>query len=139
MTTSSTDSLPTIALDELISRGSLLTRLDRKYALTSADAGMAQDLVDADTTRVLQFEGVSNLCYSSTYLDTPELDTFLLAARRRRRRFERTTGRHGPGVVVTGPPSGPDLQVRHSAGRDAAATAVQQVASDPARTLLTCP
>jgi len=88
MTTATSTTLPTITLDELISLGSLLTRLDRKYALASADAAMALDLVDAESTRVLQIDGVTNLGYSSTYLDTAELDTFLLAARNRRRRFK---------------------------------------------------
>ena len=80
--------LDTIGLDELVERGSLLTRVDRKYALTAADAGMAVELVDPATTRVLAVDGVTNLGYSSVYLDTPGLDTFLLAARQRRRRFK---------------------------------------------------
>lgn len=80
--------LDTIGLDELVERGSLLTRVDRKYALTAADAGMAVELVDPATTRVLAVDGVPNLGYSSVYLDTPGLDTFLLAARQRRRRFK---------------------------------------------------
>lgn len=80
--------LPTMELDELIRVGSLQTRVDRKYALTGADAGMALDLVDPTTSRVLQIGGVMNLGYSSTYLDTVGLHTFLLAARDRRRQFK---------------------------------------------------
>ena len=80
--------LAPIGLDELIERGSLLTRVDRKYALTTADASMALELVDPRSTRVLQIGGVTNLGYSSVYLDSPGLDTFLLAARDRRRRFK---------------------------------------------------
>ena len=83
-----TTALPTIELDELIRVASLQTRIDRKYALAGADAGMALELVDPATTRVLQIDGVRNLGYTSTYLDTDGLDTFLLAARDRRRRFK---------------------------------------------------
>ncbi len=88
MTTISTTPLPTIDLAELIRVGSLQTRVDRKYALTAADAGMVLDLVDPNTTRVLEIDGINNLGYTSTYLDTDALDTFLLAARDRRRRFK---------------------------------------------------
>lgn len=96
MTTSTltTGSLRTIDLDELIDRGSLLARVDRKYALTTADAAMALDLVDPTTTRVLEIDGERNLGYTSVYLDTAGLDTYLLAARDRRRRFKVRTRRY---------------------------------------------
>lgn len=83
-----TASLRPIDLDELIDRGSLLARVDRKYALTTADAAMTLDLVDPTTTRVLEIDGERNLGYTSVYLDTAGLDTYLLAARDRRRRFK---------------------------------------------------
>ncbi|MFT4215833.1 MAG: VTC domain-containing protein [Micropruina sp.] len=86
--------LPTIDLDELIGRGSLLARVDRKYALATADAAMALELVDPTTTRVLQIDGVQNLGYTSVYLDTAGLESFLLAARERRRRFKVRTRRY---------------------------------------------
>ena len=86
--TITTSALATIGLDELIGLGSLQTRVDRKYALTSADAAMAMALVDPATTRVLEIDGVTNLGYTSVYLDTDGLDTYLLAARDRRRRFK---------------------------------------------------
>lgn len=86
--TITTSALATIGLDELIGLGSLQTRVDRKYALTSADAAMAMALVDPATTRVLEIDGVTKLGYTSVYLDTDGLDTYLLAARDRRRRFK---------------------------------------------------
>lgn len=86
--TTATLALPTIDLAELIARGSLLTRVDRKYALASADAAMALDLVDAATTRVLEIDGRTDLGYTSVYLDTPGLDSYLRAARDRRRRYK---------------------------------------------------
>ena len=86
--------LPSIDLDELIGRGSLLTRTDRKYALSTADAAMALELVDPTSTRVLEIDGVQNLGYTSVYLDSMGLDTFLLAARERRRRFKVRTRRY---------------------------------------------
>jgi VTC domain-containing protein len=93
-TVAPTAGLATIDLDELIGRGSLLTRVDRKYALSSSDAAMALELVDPGTTRVLAIDGVRNLGYTSVYLDTAGLDTFLLAARERRRRFKVRTRRY---------------------------------------------
>ena len=88
MTITTTSVLPRIDLAELIELGSLQNRVDRKYALTAADAAMALELVDPTTTRLLEIDGVSNLGYTSTYLDTAGLDTLLLAARGRRRRFK---------------------------------------------------
>lgn len=76
--TATTLALPTIDLDELIARGSLLTRVDRKYALAAGDAAMALDLVDGATTRVLEIGGRTDLGYTSTYLDTPGLDSSTL-------------------------------------------------------------
>ncbi|MCW3159156.1 polyphosphate polymerase domain-containing protein [Micropruina sonneratiae] len=92
--TATTLALPTIDLDELIARGSLLTRVDRKYALAAGDAAMALDLVDGATTRVLEIGGRTDLGYTSTYLDTPGLDSFLRAARDRRRRYKVRTRRY---------------------------------------------
>lgn len=94
MTLTMTAALPRIDLAELIELGSLQTRVDRKYALAAADAAMALELVDPTTTRMLEVGGVSNLGYTSTYLDTEGLDTFLLAARGRRRRFKVRTRRY---------------------------------------------
>lgn len=82
-----TRALPTTGLAELQAEASLLTRVDRKY-LVPLEA--AQQLVDslAEHARVLQINGVRTFAYASTYFDTPGLDSYLLAAHKRRRRFK---------------------------------------------------
>ena len=74
-------------LAELNAAAGLLVRVDRKYLVPLATA---QGLVDALTgaARVLQIEGRRGFSYASTYFDTPDLDSYLLAARKRRRRFK---------------------------------------------------
>jgi hypothetical protein len=37
---------------------------------------------------VLEIDGARSFAYDSTYFDTPDLDAYLLAATRRRRRFK---------------------------------------------------
>ena len=74
-------------LAELNAAASLLVRVDRKYLVPLA---AAQGLVDAlaGAARVLQIEGRRGFSYASTYFDTPDLDSYMLAARKRRRRFK---------------------------------------------------
>ena len=74
-------------LAELDAAAGLLVRIDRKYLVPLATA---QGLVDAlaGAARVLQIEGRRSFSYASTYFDTPDLDSYLLAARKRRRRFK---------------------------------------------------
>nr|MDT0657650.1 polyphosphate polymerase domain-containing protein [Micromonospora sp. DSM 115978] len=76
-----------IGLDELMRRAPLLTRLDRKYLLPVAElpallGGMAGQV------RVLEIDQRRQFRYRSTYFDTPELESYLAAAHRRRRRFK---------------------------------------------------
>jgi hypothetical protein len=76
-----------IGLDELVERASLLSRLDRKYILPIADlpfvlGGLADDVM------VLEMDGLREFGYRSVYFDTPGLDSYLAAARSRRRRFK---------------------------------------------------
>ncbi|MCP2321960.1 hypothetical protein HDA40_000467 [Hamadaea flava] len=79
--------LPPIALDELTARAELLTRVDRKYVLPRSEL---PELLDglAGRARVLEIDGRREFGYHSVYFDTPELDSYLGAARRRRRRFK---------------------------------------------------
>lgn len=79
--------LDPIPLDELIAHAALQTRVDRKYLLP-LDA--VRDLLERlpPDTRVLEVEGARNFAYRSLYFDTPELLSYLLTARRRRRRFK---------------------------------------------------
>ncbi|KUL33549.1 polyphosphate polymerase domain-containing protein [Streptomyces regalis] len=76
-----------IGLGELVERASLLTRLDRKYMLPASElpyfiAGLGDDV------QVLEMDRERCFGYRSVYFDTPELDGYLGAARRRRRRFK---------------------------------------------------
>ena len=83
----STDHLASTGLTELNSAAGLLTRVDRKYLVPLE---RAQDLVNGLTpdARVLDIEGRRRFSYASTYFDTPGLEAFMLAARKRRRRFK---------------------------------------------------
>ena len=82
-----TENLSTITLDELNAEAGLLTRMDRKYLVPPDDA---QEVIDAlaPRARVLQIDGLRDFRYASTYFDTPALDAFFLAARKRRRRYK---------------------------------------------------
>ncbi|MFJ8537095.1 polyphosphate polymerase domain-containing protein [Streptomyces sp. NPDC093591] len=82
-----TGALRPIGLDELVARASLLTRLDRKYMLPVRElplflAGLGDD------AQILEMAGQRRFGYRSVYFDTPGLDGYLGAARRRRRRFK---------------------------------------------------
>ena len=83
----STDHLASTGLTELNSAAGLLTRVDRKYLVPLE---RAQDLINGLTpdTRVLDIDGRRRFSYASTYFDTPGLEAFMLAARKRRRRFK---------------------------------------------------
>ena len=82
-----TDGIDTITLAELNSEASLLTRIDRKYLVPP---GATQEVVNhlAPRAQVLQIDGLRHFRYASTYFDTPGLDAFFLAARKRRRRYK---------------------------------------------------
>lgn len=82
-----THHLAPTGLAELNAAAGLLVRVDRKYLVPLATA---QGLVDtlAGVARVLQIEGRRGFSYASTYFDTPDLDSYMLAARKRRRRFK---------------------------------------------------
>ena len=83
----STKHLTTTTLAELNSAAGLLTRVDRKYLVPLESA---HDLVDglAPHAQVLAIDERRRFSYASTYFDTPELDAFMLTARKRRRRFK---------------------------------------------------
>ncbi|MCL3861016.1 polyphosphate polymerase domain-containing protein [Actinotalea sp. K2] len=80
--------LPAIGLDELTERASLLTRVDRKYLVPTAElTDLVGGLAD-DGAQVLEIDGSRTFAYASVYFDTSDLTSYLLAARRRRRRFK---------------------------------------------------
>ena len=82
-----TDGINTISLAELNSEASLLTRMDRKYLVPPGDT---QHVIShlAPRAQVLQIDGLRHFRYASTYFDTPGLDAYFLAARKRRRRYK---------------------------------------------------
>ncbi|MFT4258726.1 polyphosphate polymerase domain-containing protein [Microbacterium sp.] len=82
--------LEPISLDELLDQAALLTRVDRKYAMTVADA--LEVLAELpETTRVLTMDDRRAFSYESYYFDTPDLLSFRMAALGRRRRFKLRT------------------------------------------------
>lgn len=79
--------LETISLDELNAVAGLLTRVDRKYLVPTTTAQALLDGLDGQA-RVLSVAGATASRYASVYFDTTGLDSYLLTARRRRRRFK---------------------------------------------------
>ena len=79
--------LAPITLAELVERAGLQTRIDRKYLLPEPVAAQVVAGL-AGSARVLEIGGRRDLGYSSLYFDTPDLTSYHLAARGRRRRFK---------------------------------------------------
>lgn len=79
--------LEPIGLDELVGRAGLMTRVDRKYVVPLARARELLRHVPP-STRLLEIDGRRDLGYLSTYLDTPDLSSYLAAGRSRRRRWK---------------------------------------------------
>ncbi|KAB1641898.1 polyphosphate polymerase domain-containing protein [Gulosibacter chungangensis] len=83
----------TISLEELNAQAALQTRIDRKYVLPT---DVVQELL-ADcprNTKVLQINDRTAFRYESTYFDTPEFDSYYLAAHKHRRRYKVRTRRY---------------------------------------------
>lgn len=118
--------LPVTTLAELTAAAELMTRTDRKYvvpvvalpalvsSLGSLDPGLA----------ALEIEGRRQHRYVSTYFDTPALEAYWRAARRRRHRFKVRT-RHYADTdltfteVKTRGPRGSTVKVRTPTREDA--------------------
>ncbi|MFI9644060.1 polyphosphate polymerase domain-containing protein [Micromonospora sp. NPDC051925] len=79
--------LAPIGLAELTERAALQTRFDRKYLLPLAEIPHLITGLDR-TDQVLEIDGMRAFRYESIYFDTPDLVSFRLTARRRRRRFK---------------------------------------------------
>ncbi|MEJ1092853.1 polyphosphate polymerase domain-containing protein [Microbacterium istanbulense] len=82
--------LAPISLEELVSDAALLTRVDRKYAMSAEDARAILGGLPADT-RVLTIDERRSFSYESFYFDTPDLLSYRMAALGRRRRFKLRT------------------------------------------------
>ncbi|NUT34276.1 MAG: polyphosphate polymerase domain-containing protein [Hamadaea sp.] len=80
------DALAPIALAELTERAPLLARVDRKYVLPLAEVPLL--LAGLPGARVLEIDERREFGYRSVYFDTDELESYLAAARRRRRRYK---------------------------------------------------
>jgi hypothetical protein len=79
--------LPAVGLEELNSEAALQTRVDRKYVVPEALARELLGTFDAEV-RVLEMDGSRCFAYDSVYFDTEGLDSYLLAAHGRRRRYK---------------------------------------------------
>lgn len=76
-----------ISLEDLNAKAALQTRVDRKYVLP---VEAAKDLLSQlqPVAEVLKIADSRSHPYASTYFDTPELESYHLAAFGRRRRFK---------------------------------------------------
>lgn len=81
------DARPPIGLEDLNSAAALQTRMDRKYVVGARHAAGILRAFTADV-RVLEMLGRRSFAYDSVYFDTPSLDSYLLAAHGRRRRYK---------------------------------------------------
>ena len=129
--TDSIDHLTAVSLDELNAEAALLTRVDRKYVIATAELDAV--LTGIAGMRVLEIDGRRASRYESTYLDTVDLDSWTASAHRRRRRWKvrtrvyadtgacwlevKTRGRRGETVKERLPhPSADRLEVPAAAG-----------------------
>lgn len=79
--------LTALTLDEVNQTSALQTRVDRKYLVAPHTWQAVLASLDP-APGVLEIDGLRSFHYSSTYYDTPELDSYRDAARRRPRRFK---------------------------------------------------
>jgi hypothetical protein len=74
-------------LDELERIAALQTRLDRKYLLPASRGVELLHALRGDLL-VLRIDGARSFRYDTVYFDTPDLDSYLTTAHRRRHRFK---------------------------------------------------
>ncbi|MDN4480656.1 polyphosphate polymerase domain-containing protein [Demequina muriae] len=79
--------LAPVTLEELDATAALQTRTDRKYVLRPETWALALASLDA-APRVLDIDGLRTFRYESVYYDTPDLDSYRMAARRRPLRYK---------------------------------------------------
>ena len=80
-------SLEGVSLDQMNAEAELLTRIDRKYVVRP-EALAEIVALHAPQLRALDIAGCRAANYRSVYYDTPDLASYLAAARRRPRRFK---------------------------------------------------
>lgn len=81
------EDLQPIDLAELVERGELMARVDRKYVVPRRDLPVLLAGLPAGT-RVLEIAGRREFGYRSTYLDTPDHQSFLTSGRSHRGRWK---------------------------------------------------
>ena len=81
------DRLSPVGLDAVLAAAELQTRVDRKYLVTPGDFAILVDRAERSHS-VLEIEGRRDFAYESVYFDTADLQSYLCAARGRRRRFK---------------------------------------------------
>ena len=79
--------LPGVGLADLVEAAELLARVDRKYVVAIDELPVLLAATPPGT-RVLQIDDRRTFAYRSTYLDTPDLDSFLTSGRSHRRRWK---------------------------------------------------
>lgn len=79
--------LDVISLDELNARAAMMTRVDRKYVVEAERVPEILAQLHEDT-RALEIGGKRAQNYASCYFDTPDYDSYMGAAHKRRRRFK---------------------------------------------------
>lgn len=76
-----------ISLETLNLKAAMQTRIDRKYLLTSRQAKQVLATLPAQPA-VLEIQNQRDFSYDSVYFDTPNLESYLLAATGRRNRYK---------------------------------------------------
>lgn len=76
-----------VDLDELERVASLQTRIDRKYLLPLHRSTQLLRALQGEVA-LLRIDGASTFRYDTVYFDTPNLDSYLSTAHRRRHRFK---------------------------------------------------
>jgi hypothetical protein len=79
--------LAPISLPDLLAAAALQTRFDRKYIIPADQLGPFVTAL-AHQAQILEIDGARGFRYESVYFDTPDLLSYHLTARRRRRRFK---------------------------------------------------
>ena len=115
--------LPAVGLEELNTAAALQTRVDRKYVIPVLQARQLLACSLDSGVRVLEMDGLRTFGYDSVYFDTPQLDSYLLAARGRRRRFKIRTRTYVDSAASF-------LEVKTEGGR--AATVKERIPYSPA-------
>ena len=79
--------LERISLDDMNARAAMLTRVDRKYLVSTDCLDELIALMNPET-QILEIGGKIEQRYASCYFDTPELHSFMDTAHKRRRRYK---------------------------------------------------